>query len=120
MEGSVIHHNHSFFGKFWKQVVLKPILKQFMVHRSGILARSYELISHFSGHDACTRIFASSDPIVNQLPSGAVAMLPIKIAFNSCFVHICYVVRRNIRYFVPIFCYFVVILFLVACGFFFV
>lgn len=77
MERSVVHHNHSSFWKRWKQVLLKPFLKQFVVHRSGILTGSYDLVSHESRHNACTHILASLDSIVNQLPSGAIAILSV-------------------------------------------
>lgn len=77
MERSIVHHNHSSFWKRWKQVLLKPVLKQFVVHRSGILTGSYDFVSHLSRHNACTLILASFDAIANQLPSGAIAILPV-------------------------------------------
>ena len=120
MERSVVHHNHSSFGKCWKQEILEPILKQFVVHRSTILTGSDDLIAHLSRYDACTRIFASPDPIMNQLSLRTVAVLPVNIAIDSCFVYICYIFWRNIGNFVLVFGYFIVILFYVCGGLFFV
>ena len=119
MERSVVHHNHSSFWKCWKQIVLKPFLKQFMGHRSGVLAGRDDFASHLSRHNAGTHIFAPFDPAMNQLPSGSVAVLPVKIAVNACFIHICYVFRWNISYFVFVLSDFVVILLFVCDSLFF-
>ena len=119
MKRSVVHHNHSSFWKCWKQVVLKPFLKQFMGHRSSILARRDDLAPHLSRYNTGTHIFAPFDPAMDQLPSGAVAVLSVKIAIDTCFIHICYVFWWNISYFVFVLCYFIMVLLFICCGLFF-
>lgn len=120
MEWCIIHHDHSSFVKCRKQEILKPILKQLMIHHSGVLTGSKDFISHLSGCNTCTRKAASSDPAMDQLSSGTITILSVIATINPCFIHVCYIFPKNIGYFILVLGYFIVILLFICDRLFFV
>ena len=119
MERGIIQHYHRFLREARKELRFKPILKPFMIHRPVISAWSKDIPSHLSGYNPCACILAATDLVMDQFPSGGIAIFSVQVFIYTRFIHICNSFWRYIGYFVLIFCYLVVILLLVVRSLFF-
>ncbi len=77
VKGSIVHHNHGSLWKRREQLMFEPILKHDMVHGAPITAWRDDFVSQHRRYNADTRIPASPDQAVYQLPSGGIAVRPV-------------------------------------------
>ena len=119
MEGSIIHYDYGSLVKGRQQLMRKPEFKKAAVHRSAILKRRKDLVSHFSGNNAAALIFSTADPSEYLLASRRIPVFPIQVCIYATFIHIDDLFWRYVLDLFLIRCYFLLILLLVACRLFF-
>ena len=121
MERSIIHYNHGSLIQRGQKLVRKPKFKKAAVHRPIILERCENLIPHFCSNNATALIFSATNPSKYLLPPWRIPVFPIQICIYAAFIHISDLFGRYILDFFQVYCYFFLILLLVAdCLFFLV
>ena len=119
MEGSIIHYDYGSLVKGRQQLMRKPEFKKAAVHRSAILKRRKDLVSHFSGNNAAALIFLATDMPEYLLTPRRIPIFPIQVCIYAAFIHVGNFFRRYILDCFLIRCYFLLILLLVAGRLFF-
>ena len=119
MEGCIIHYNYGSLVKGRQKLMRKPEFKKTTIHRPAILKWCKDLVSHFSGNKTATLIFSAADAPKYLLAPRCIPVFPIQVCIYTAFIHIGDLFWRYVLDFFQIYCYFLLILLLIAGRLFF-
>ena len=119
MEGSIIHYDYGSLVEGRQKLMRKPEFKKAAVHRSAILKRHKDLVSHLSGNNTATLKFSATNPSEYLLAPRCIPVFPIQVCIYAAFIHIGDLFWRYVLDLFQIRCYFLLILLLVAGRLFF-